>query len=206
MKNNIIGTHTYRVAKTWEKNVAKNHGGLSVGDGIKLVREQDNMDVPFTISVETLSGLKLGCLEEADGVAILTYLDNNLAVVGNAVVANVGTYKTIYSSQSPLLEIELDFKPVTDKNTQSPVVTKTKPAVKEVINNPEDFDIEDGVLKRYKGKDEIVIVPDGITSIGEEAFLHCEKLTEITLPDSVTSIENVAFYACKGLKKVTYAG
>ena len=46
-------------------------------------------------------------------------------------------------------------------------------------------------------------IPDGVTSIGEEAFNCCHNLTNITIPDSVTSIGKNAFSACDNLTSVT---
>lgn len=40
---------------------------------------------------------------------------------------------------------------------------------------------------------EKVIIPEGITNIGESAFENCEKLKEIVLPNSLISIGNAAF-------------
>ena len=48
-----------------------------------------------------------------------------------------------------------------------------------------------------------VIIPDSVTSIGEEAFRECIALTAITIPDSVTSIGAWAFNWCEGLTSVT---
>ena len=33
-----------------------------------------------------------------------------------------------------------------------------------------DFTIKNGILEKYKGKSAEVIVPDGVTVVGEEAF------------------------------------
>ena len=54
------------------------------------------------------------------------------------------------------------------------------------------FDIADGVLIKYKGSDYKVVIPDGVTSIGEKAF-RGYGLTSIIIPDSVTSIGRQAF-------------
>ncbi|MBQ7951857.1 MAG: leucine-rich repeat protein [Alistipes sp.] len=48
-----------------------------------------------------------------------------------------------------------------------------------------------------------LIIPDSITSIGNNAFSGCDSLTSITIPDSVTSIGSWAFYSCDSLTSVT---
>ena len=48
-----------------------------------------------------------------------------------------------------------------------------------------------------------IVIPDGVTNIGFEAFAICSSLTSITIPDSVTSIGNYAFCDCSGLTSVT---
>ena len=65
-----------------------------------------------------------------------------------------------------------------------------------------DFVIKDGVLKRYNGSEEIVKIPDGITSIGKGAFSDCKGLTRIEIPNSVSSIGERAFWSCAGLASI----
>ena len=48
-----------------------------------------------------------------------------------------------------------------------------------------------------------VIIPDSVTLISNNAFWGCESLTKIIIPDSVTLISNNAFRNCKGLTNVT---
>ena len=67
-----------------------------------------------------------------------------------------------------------------------------------------DFVIEGGVLNKYTGAGGDVVIPDGVTSIGEKAFWgHCSSLTSVTIPDSVTSIGKKAFCLCFSLTSIT---
>ena len=67
------------------------------------------------------------------------------------------------------------------------------------------FSIKNGVLERYTEEQGVteVIVPDGVTEIGSEAFYRCSSLTSITLPDSLTEIGSEAFYECSSLTSIT---
>jgi len=48
-----------------------------------------------------------------------------------------------------------------------------------------------------------VVISDGVTSIGENAFFECSALTSITIPASVTSIGEWAFRDCHALTSIT---
>ena len=45
-------------------------------------------------------------------------------------------------------------------------------------------------------------IPDGVTSIGDEAFYYCRSLESVTIPEGVTSIGAKAFYYCQNLAEV----
>lgn len=71
------------------------------------------------------------------------------------------------------------------------------------MSNANDFVIENGVLKKYTGKDENVAIPEGVTVIGGSAFKSCKKLTSVTIPDSVTEIGDSVFSECTNLTSIT---
>ena len=50
----------------------------------------------------------------------------------------------------------------------------------------------------------VVAVPNDVTEIGQEAFVNCTGLTEITLPDGMTSIDMMAFQGCTSLKRIKF--
>ncbi len=53
---------------------------------------------------------------------------------------------------------------------------------------------------------EEIIIPDGVSYIGDVVFLGCTKLTSITIPNSVTSVGYMAFRECFSLTDVYFTG
>lgn len=45
-------------------------------------------------------------------------------------------------------------------------------------------------------------IADGVKTIGEQAFEHCEKLKEVSIPDGVKTLEYCAFSDCTALERV----
>ena len=67
------------------------------------------------------------------------------------------------------------------------------------MSNMNDFVIEKGVLKEYKGNDVVVTVPDGVVKIATGGLGNntdmWEPLQEVILPDSVREINKNAFFS-----------
>lgn len=66
-----------------------------------------------------------------------------------------------------------------------------------MLANDEGFVIVLGTIYDYRGFNTKITIPDGVTSIGENAFWTCLRLKSATIPDSVTSIGDLAFRFCK---------
>lgn len=55
--------------------------------------------------------------------------------------------------------------------------------------------------ERYRSIIKCVVIGEGVTSIGDEAFCYMD-LSSVTIPDSITSIGYNAFYGCSNLETI----
>ena len=67
------------------------------------------------------------------------------------------------------------------------------------------FEIKKGMLIKYHGNAEEVVIPDTVTIIGMMAFINCRSLKKVIIPRSVKLIKNMAFYHCEGLQEVVFS-
>jgi len=70
------------------------------------------------------------------------------------------------------------------------------------VNPYYSFEMNGKVIVKNYRTEKIVIIPEGVTEIGERAFYNCKSITNITIPDSVTSIGNSAFNGCSSLTAI----
>lgn len=64
------------------------------------------------------------------------------------------------------------------------------------------FKIENGILTKYTGKDEMVIIPLGVRKIGYQAFQNNHFVRCVEFSFSVDSICDSAFYGCRNLNEI----
>lgn len=65
-----------------------------------------------------------------------------------------------------------------------------------------NFNIENGVLKSYTGRDEFITVPEHVHTIGEGALKACVSLKKVVLPSGLCRIQAGAFKGCRKLEEI----
>lgn len=54
----------------------------------------------------------------------------------------------------------------------------------------------------YRDQIRRVVIGEGITGVGDDAFYECKNLTEVVLPESMMFIRDHAFFHCENLKSI----
>lgn len=63
-----------------------------------------------------------------------------------------------------------------------------------------------GVLSKYTGNQEEVVIPNLVVSVSDFAFMGCYKLKRVIIPKTIQSISSLAFRRCRSLKDVYFVG
>lgn len=66
--------------------------------------------------------------------------------------------------------------------------------------------IQDGVLTEYKGSETDVVIPEGVTAVGAQAFLEATTVKSVSIPATVKAIGEKAFADCINLEEITVPG
>ena len=70
----------------------------------------------------------------------------------------------------------------------------------------DNFNDEAAPWSEYAALITVVVIEDGVTSIGDNSFAACEKLVEVKISETVIEIGDGAFSGCDTLETVTYSG
>ncbi len=70
------------------------------------------------------------------------------------------------------------------------------------MSKPTDFHIMSGELVKYNGRDAEVVIPYGVTKIGDRAFRHRRGVRSVTVPPGLWCIGDFAFSGCSSLTEI----
>ena len=73
-----------------------------------------------------------------------------------------------------------------------------------MIKNDFLLNEEGTILRKYQGKERIVVIPEGVTTIERLAFHGCKLVKVIEIPDGVTTIMKEAFCNLRDLGEVIF--
>ncbi|MFQ9515833.1 MAG: leucine-rich repeat domain-containing protein [Eubacterium sp.] len=181
---------------------------------VALCRELVKVTIPETVERIDNTSYRTS-YDNVDEMAIDEFVIKTKKLDSKSIVTLVDTFDYMYN-----------FYPDEKKNLISiEEIAKQLPEKIKVVNNM--YITDDGVLIRYIGNDqeviipsnvkeiaprafrnrryytneksklEKVVIPESVQTIGEEAFAMCDKLTDVTLPKSLKYIGKDAFYMCK---------
>lgn len=140
----------------------------------------------------------------ADGLTHNGKCDNCDAAVTNAPHVYVGGFCKDCDNQE---QTDFKFKPSSDGTYY--IVTSykgnnTSIEIPSTYNRKPVKEIADSAFS--SSSLENVVIPEGVTVIGEKAFLGCRDLERVTIPSSIVRIGHNAFFNCRSLIKNNYEG
>jgi len=156
-------------------------GGSSIAGANSDTYVVQAADVGSAITVTVNRSDISGSVTSAQTAVVI---DNNTGTIGlSYTLINNGTAYSVSSGSSNAVVIVI------------PAVYQGLPVI----------EIADSGFTSYTSLTSIVI-PNGVTRIGNYAFFHCSNLTSIVLPAGITNIGNFAFQDCGGLTIVFFGG
>ena len=199
-------------------------GELDAGTQVFLKPEPNNPYDPNAVAVLTANGQHLGYIPKENARQIV--INMRAGMVYHAYVSavtggdagyaygvnlrieyeNIGNQTNAYPSCS-----SYEVSPGNNdscRDSGPSLSTEHSAAYMRCINglyymcNENDFEVRDGVLIQYTGKDKHVFLPSGITEIGKKAFCRCSMTTHIYLCEGIKTIETYAFSDCISLEDV----
>ena len=141
----------------------------------------------------------VGCFGKKEGktTAIIEAKEN-----GTADVAEVSEETSAYA------DAESDALMVADDYGSEDMLELLEAADAFAQDFPSYLKMEDTVITGCD-KDALpanIVIPEGVTEIGNDAFYDCKLLESVTLPKSLAEIGSEAFLGCESLKEVKFLG
>lgn len=188
---NVNAINTFEITKNWQKeNVIKKELSIFTKKNSEYAK------------VGTTS-LLLELLKVANEGVLTEDYDSNYEsiLVGHTTSTNSENFNTLIkynykdenNARTFCCEVDEFIKEINPKNTDGNAEKA----------NESDFIIDSkGVLTRYVGCEEEVVIPEGVKKIGESAFVYYSSIKKVILPSTLTQIENSAFQFCENLEEV----
>ena len=120
----------------------------------------------------------------------------------NALSKKLGGTSTAKTNVNALKNV---YKALSGKTSEAKTISEAIDDITTVAKKPTTTEVE---WKKGTVSTEVtrVVIPKGVTSIGNSAFSRCNSLTSVTIPNSVTSIGRNAFEHCTALKNIYFTG
>lgn len=150
---------------------------LTLGDGLTTIRLGAFMDCSSLVSIvfpDNVTTIGNYAFSGCGSLASIT-VPNSLTSIGSNIFNNCNNLTSVHIS---------DIAAWCNTNLNNNLLTEAHHLY---LNNKEVKDL---------------VIPEGVTSIGNYTFNGCSSLTSVTIPSSVTSIGSSAFEGCIGLTSV----
>lgn len=122
-------------------------------------------------------------------------LPSTLESLGGCVFSECHSLTDVYSN-SPIIGTQMFYR---CENVTNVVLNNVVTIGKQAFNNDQD------ALASRTTKIVGLVLPEGLTSIGDHAFTRCD-ITEIVLPSTLTTVGSSVFSGCTSLEKVVVLG
>ncbi len=194
-----IAIDIYRMMEIHDDMLLKfliNVKDVEIPNGITAISKSCFFDKKGIMSVklpETLTDIGSKAFRNCINLERIEFASVNVNISHDA-FKNCTTLKYVTLSDGSTYEL----KGLPDTSYESmPRIVRTIHS--QILNN---FFISGTTLMQYRGNEERVVVPDGITVIGEKAFSRNEVVGRVILPDSIREIREEAFADCLLLQTI----
>lgn len=162
----------------WEEEYDGEITKMKADPGILSSLFKEELDVDYYCAYT--SRLKAGTIECRYMIFPCSYSDaNKMCYSGGLFEENISTF---------------------DPDFESHVYSLSNVQEEEIIG---DFHILNGILMKYAGNRNHVIIPNGVKQLRNSVFWNCLSIEKLIIPDTVRSLGGDTFYNCKNLKELT---